>query len=87
MKNQPSLTPKRSNERPPQPQGWTGKSHLKTLIIALVVWLGLFLIVLLEHGRSWAKLLPMLFIGIVVYGAYVTWKLIAENNRNNNQRY
>lgn len=73
----------RSNQRPAQPQSRTGRSHLKTLIIALVVWLGLFMLVLFEHGRSWAKLLPMLFIVIVVYGAYVTWKLVTENNQRN----
>jgi hypothetical protein len=80
MKKQPSPPPSPR----PQPQGWSGHSHLKTLVISLAVWLGLFLIVLLEHGRSWAKLLPMLFVIIVVYGAYVTWRLLTDNNNKRN---
>jgi hypothetical protein len=69
-----------------QPRGWHPRVHLKALVISLAVWVGLFVIVLLEHGRSWAKLLPMLFVGIVFYGAFVTWKLL-QNNINKQQRY
>lgn len=89
MKKQSSPPPSPSNRpaaRPAQ-QAWTGRSHIKALVIALAVWIGLFLIVLLEHGRSWAKLLPLLFVIIVLYGVYATWALIRERSRNNNQRY
>lgn len=73
----------KQNNRPPQRPAWDGKKHLQMLVTLLAVWVGLFVIVLLEHGRSWAKLLPMLFVVILIYGAFVTGRLIKESSNRN----
>jgi hypothetical protein len=77
MKNRRS-TPPPPRPRPPA----TGQKHLLALVIALAVWVVIFALVLLEHARSWARLLPALFVIIVVYGAFVTAKLIKENKQS-----
>jgi hypothetical protein len=64
--------------RPPQ-RGWSNKRHLTVLVALLAAWLILFLLVLLEHAREWTRLLPVLFVVLIVYGAVVTRKIITES--------
>jgi hypothetical protein len=49
------------------------------LVALLAAWLILFLLVLLEHAREWTRLLPVLFVVLIVYGAVVTRKIITES--------
>jgi hypothetical protein len=79
----PPPPPNRSvrEDQPPQ-QVWTGKRHLTMLCFLLAGWLLLFALVLLEHARSWARLLPVLFVVLVVYGAMITRKIIKETKHS-----
>lgn len=56
--------------------------RLKLLIGVLVLWLALFVLVMAEHARSWARLLPVVGVLWFVYGAYATWKFFNNTNQN-----
>lgn len=50
--------------------------HLKVLVAIAVFWLVLLIIVLVEHARSWARLLPVIGLVLVLYAVYATVKVI-----------
>jgi hypothetical protein len=81
----PPPPPNRSVPRPPAHAPITPKQHLWLLVGLLAFWLCLFVLVLIEHARSWARLLPVIGVVIILYGAYVTRKIIKDiknNSRN-----
>ncbi len=69
----------------PEPQKVTAPNdanrHLKILIAIGLFWLVAFGIVMIEHARSWARLLPLIAIAFVAYGIYATVKIF-RNKRN-----
>lgn len=50
--------------------------HLLALVGLAAVWIGIFVVVLVEHARSWARLLPAVGVVFILYAAYVTWRVI-----------
>jgi hypothetical protein len=52
--------------------------RLKTLVLVAVAWVILFVLVLAEHARSWARLLPMIGVVWFLYAAYATWKYFTD---------
>jgi hypothetical protein len=77
MKRATKQDPRRQPPLPPR--GWSGKKHLTVLVTALAAWLILFIIVLAENARSWVRLLPVIFVVLVVYGVAVTCKIVKES--------
>jgi uncharacterized membrane protein YbhN (UPF0104 family) len=56
--------------------------RLKILIAAAVFWILLFIVVLAEHARSWARLLPVVGVVWVCYAAYATWKFFTDKRND-----
>jgi hypothetical protein len=50
--------------------------YLKVLIGIAGFWLFLFVIVLFEHARSWAKLLPVIGVVFIAYAVYATRSIL-----------
>lgn len=66
-----------NGERKPEPKTTPVdalKRRVQLMIYVAIGWLALFVLVLAEHARSWARLLPMIGVLWFLYGAYATWK-------------
>ena len=79
-----SVPPRRpaAPQPPPPATGFTPKNHLWLLLGLLGFWIFMFVLVLIENARSWARLLPMVGVVIILYGVFVTRKIIKDSKNN-----
>lgn len=68
---------KRNNADPKKtPQ--SNSRHFMVLAVLGGFWLLVFLAVLVEHARSWAKLLPLIGVLFILYAAFATIQVLKK---------